>query len=204
MSYYKFETSISFREIAEAIVANQDMATITQFLKTFADQMNTKAQAEEENSTPLAEDVFYKTLSQALYEAIGKAQNVFREQTRLRIQQPSQEEIQAKIQDLLKRRQERLEREAVLEEKRQREGLTDEQRTYWMMFESTPVQTISFDSEDGQINVTFLYKNGKNERQKLTLSQYKSLMSAWSLWTENQTWEALKTRSVNSLGVSTV
>lgn len=196
---YTHEVSISFDEIAKNLVTEQEMVTVTRFLRSLVDELDVKAQAEEENSLPLVEDIFYKALAHGISEAITKAQNALKEQTRLRIHHPSQEEVHAKIKDLLQKRQERLEREAALEEKREREGMNDGERVYWMMFEQTPVASMAFDNEEGVNCVTFTFKNGTTERRKLTNIQYKNLLNAWSLWNENRNWQKLQESSASTL-----
>lgn len=111
--YYEHKTAIGYDEIAEAL-AEGDIAGVTQFLRTLATELERHHTPDEDEVIALLpEDIFFGTISKGLVTLLTTAQENVKKATRKAFQQPTHEQIQAQIAELMRRRAEKLAQEAA-------------------------------------------------------------------------------------------
>jgi hypothetical protein len=102
MSYsYKFKTNIYYDKIAKDL-AGSEIGDVTQFLNELAEALKARHTPEEDQViVMLPEDAFFGTLALGIQDAITNAQEKVKENTRIAFAQPTHEQIEEKIKELL-------------------------------------------------------------------------------------------------------
>ena len=109
--FFSYNVMIEFREIVRDL-ASRDIATVTTFLEALAEELGERYTPEEDQIIAfLPEVIYFGAIIEAITGGIATAKERVNASTRKAFAQPTHEQIQEHIEDLKRRRAERLKNE---------------------------------------------------------------------------------------------
>jgi len=193
-NYYNHSVLISYEEIAEQL-SGEDMMGVSRFLQTLASKLKARYTPDEEKIIALLpEDIYFGAIAEGLVTSVQNAQDKLKAATRAAFAQPTHEQIQEQIADLMKRRNERIARE--IEEAKKTEAnyeallpkFTEQEQNFCELCEKTPIAEMTFDGR----TIVVVHRDNTLRQTDGTLEEFNTMLTIWERWKDTQKLKALK------------
>ncbi len=196
--YYTPKIQISHEDFAVDL-SERGIHVVSEFLSELTKQLSIRYTSEDGSPAVIPEDVYFETILQSINDGLKLAQERHKIATKKAFAQPTREQVESHIADLMKKRAERLEKEAaatVEDEKAKRiDSLlpepSEEEKEFMTLFSTFPVQTLSYDFPFGT-SLVIKFKDGRVQSLACDADKYNRILNYWDRWNDSKSLKNLK------------